>query len=75
MEKTIHNTLEARGYGALIQSEEYALEASADDLQERLVDQGQRVGALCLWQQLQLEQKIRMDLEECQRGIEQKVVY
>ena len=39
MEKAIHNTLEARGYGALIQSEEYALEASADNLQERLVDQ------------------------------------
>ncbi|OCK87144.1 uncharacterized protein K441DRAFT_623504 [Cenococcum geophilum 1.58] len=38
MEKAIHNTLEARGYGALIQSEEYALETSADDLQERLVD-------------------------------------
>lgn len=39
MEKAIHNTLEARGYGALIQSEEYALEASADHLRERLVDQ------------------------------------
>ena len=39
MEKAIHNTLEARGYGALIQSEEYALEASADNLQERLIDQ------------------------------------
>ena len=75
MEKTIHNTLEARGYGVLIQSEEYALEASADDLQERLVDQGQQVGAPCLWQQLQLEQKSSVDLEEHQRDIEQKVVY